>query len=74
MLFLIMEEKRHKGKILFTVEQLDSLLNSHIDNIGISYFWLEGEVQNLRDTHQHLHFTVVHKNKFVRCIIWDSKK
>jgi len=74
MLFLIMEEKRHKGKILFTVEQLSSLLNSHIDNIGISYFWLEGEVQNLRDTHQHLYFTVVHKNKSIRCIIWDSIK
>lgn len=69
-----MEEKRHKGKLLLSVDRLANIINNHIDDIGLGYFWLDGEVQNLRDTHMHLYFTVVSKNKSIRCIIWDSIK
>tara|TARA_B100001093_G_scaffold468101_1_gene487802 strand:- start:1800 stop:2999 length:1200 start_codon:yes stop_codon:yes gene_type:complete len=69
-----MEEKRHKGKVLLSVDRLANIISNHIDGIGLGYFWLDGEVQNLRDTHMHLYFTVVSKNKSIRCIIWDSIK
>lgn len=69
-----MEENRHKGKLLLTVSQLSSLLNNHINNFELNYFWLEGEVQNLRDTYSHLYFSIVHENKSIKCIIWDSTK
>ena len=54
-----MEEKRHKGKKLLNVRHLGDILESHIEDIDLGYFWLEGEVQNLRNTKSHLYFSVV---------------
>lgn len=67
-------ERSHKGKPLINVDTLSELLNEYISDIDLTYFWLEGEVQNLRDSNSHLYFSLSNNKKSIKCIIWDSIK
>ena len=65
--------KIHKGKPIISITDLSKRLEEKITKNN-SYFWIEGEVQNLRDTNFHVYFSVVENNYSIKCIIWDSVK
>ena len=54
------------------VTELSSIINEHVDDIDLSYFWLEGEIQNFRGSSKHYYFTLNDGNCSIKAIIWES--
>lgn len=54
------------------VTELASLIEDQVNNIGLNYFWVEGEIQNYRGSSKHHYFTLNEDTCGVKAIIWES--
>ncbi len=52
--------------------ELADLLDNHVNNFKLNYFWLEGEIQNYRGSNKHYYFSLSDDQFSIKSIIWES--
>ena len=56
----------------FKLAELADLLDNHVNNFKLNYFWLEGEIQNYRGSSKHYYFSLSENQSAIKSIIWES--
>ena len=64
--------KTYKGSKIFTIDEICAYLNNYINKMELKYFWISGEVQNLRNYSSNLHFSLIKGNKSLPCLAWHN--
>ena len=54
------------------VKYLSNFIKNHIDLIASEYIWIEGEIQNYRNSPRHQYFTLNEGDTSIKAIIWES--
>ena len=54
------------------VKYLSNFIKNHIDLIASEYIWIEGEIQNYRNSSRHQYFTLNEGDTSIKAIIWES--
>ncbi len=57
---------------ILNVKYLTNFIKNHIDLIGSEYIWIEGEIQNYRNSTRHQYFTLNEGDTSIKAIIWES--
>ena len=56
----------------FNVKYISNYIDNHIALIANQYFWIEGEIQNYRNSNKHQYFSLCEENISIKAIIWES--
>ena len=57
---------------VLNVKYLSNFIKNHVDLLGDRYIWIEGEIQNYRNSSRHQYFTLNEGDTSIKAIIWES--
>tara|TARA_B100000963_G_C22631727_1_gene675251 strand:- start:2474 stop:3661 length:1188 start_codon:yes stop_codon:yes gene_type:complete len=57
---------------VLNVKYLSNFIKNHVDLLADRYIWIEGEIQNYRNSSRHQYFTLNEGDTSIKAIIWES--